>query len=463
MQSLPGTFDHVALASLPRPAISPYPFATPGGRIPPVSFASSACRAESLVSSKIFTHTFDNGLVLLAEPTESLESAAFTLRVPGGNAYEPLDRAGLATLAQELAIRGCGTRDNRQFVEDLDNLGVDRGESVFDSHASYSGATLARNLTPALEIFADLVQRPTLPEDELEACKMTVLQEISAVEDEPSQKVMLELRRQHFPDPWGRPSHGSEQGVVATSIADIRQFVARTYQPRGAILGVAGRVDWDQLRRDVERLFGKWKAQPELTITEKPAGDRVTHIPHESNQTQIGIAYPSVAYRDKDYFQAWGAVGVLSGGMSSRLFTEVREKRGLCYSVFASQTTLRDRGSVICYAGTSAERAQETLDVTLGELKRLAEGVSPEELARLRARMKSALVMQQESSSARSGSLVRDFYYLGAPRSMEETNRLVDGLSAESINAYLSANPPRNFTIVTLGSQPLKVDADAIS
>lgn len=415
------------------------------------------------MSSKIFTHTFDNGLVLLAEPSASLESAAFTLRVPGGNAYEPLDRAGLATLAQELAIRGCGDRDNREFVEALDNLGVERGESVFDSHSSYSGATLARNLPAALEIYADLVQRPRLPDEELEACKMTVLQEIAAIEDEPSQKVMLELRRQHLPDPWGRPSHGSEQGVVATSIDDIRHFVSRTYQPRGAILGVAGRVDWDTLRRDVERLFGNWQPQPEQTITEKPAGVAVTQLHHESNQTQIGIAYPSVAYRDENYFQAWGAVGVLSGGMSSRLFTEVREKRGLCYSVFASQITLRDRGSVICYAGTSLERAQETLDVTLGELRRLEQGVLPEELARLRARMKSALVMQQESSSARSGSLVRDYYYLGYPRSVEETNRLVDSLTADSINAYLAAHPPRHFTIVTLGSQPLKVAADAIS
>ena len=97
-------------------------------------------------------------------------------------------------------------------------------------------------------------------------------------------------------------------------------------------------------------------------------------MPHEGNQTQIGIAYDSVPYRHPDYFQAWGAVGVLSGGMSSRLFTEVREKRGLCYSVYASYHTLRDRASVLCYAGTSAERAQETLDVTLGELDAAGQG-----------------------------------------------------------------------------------------
>ena len=104
-------------------------------------------------------------------------------------------------------------------------------------------------------------------------------------------------------------------------------------------------------------------------------------------------------YRHPDYFQAWGAVGVLSGGMSARLFTEVRERRGLCYSVYASYHTLRDRGGVFCYAGTSAERRQETLDVTLGELVRLAQGIEEHELDRLKARIKSALIMQQESSS----------------------------------------------------------------
>ena len=131
-------------------------------------------------------------------------------------------------------------------------------------------------------------------------------------------------------------------------------------------------------------------------------GATVDHLHHESNQTQIGIAYDSVPYRHPDYFRAFGTVGVLSGGMSARLFTEVREKRGLCYTVFASHHTQRDRACVLCYAGTSADRAQETLDVTVAELNRLAKGILPDELARLKARVKSGLIMQGESSSARA-------------------------------------------------------------
>jgi predicted Zn-dependent peptidase len=168
-----------------------------------------------------------------------------------------------------------------------------------------------------------------------------------------------------------------------------------------------------------------------------------------------------VPYRHPDYFLASGAVGVLSGGMSSRLFTEVREKRGLCYTVFASHHTQRDRACVLCYAGTSAERAQETLDVTLGELHRLAGGILPDELTRLKARVKSGLIMQGESSAARAGAVARDWYHLGQARTLAELGRLVDALSVPDINEYLEENPPKDFTVVTLGPAQLQMPAAA--
>jgi predicted Zn-dependent peptidase len=192
-------------------------------------------------------------------------------------------------------------------------------------------------------------------------------------------------------------------------------------------------------------------------VRESPAGVRYEHLHYDSHQTQIGIAFPSVPYRHRDYFQAWGAVGVLSGGMSARLFTEVRERRGLCYSVYAAHHTLWHRGAVFCYAGTGADRAQETLDVTLSELRRLAKGIEETELSRLKARIKSALIMQHESSSGRSSSLARDWYHLGYARTLEEVGRLIDGLSSRSINAYLAEHPPGDFTVTTLGPRPLEV------
>jgi len=409
------------------------------------------------VSEPILCHTFSNGLVLLGEPIQSLQSAAFTIMVPSGCVHDPAVRSGLSGFTCEMALRGSGNRDSRRFILDLDNLGTERSESVTNAHTSFSGATLAENLPASLAVFADLLRCPHLPEDQLESARLVMLQELRAVEDEPAQKVMLELRRRHYPDPWGRPAQGEKEALEAITLDDVREHFGRCYRPGGAVLGVAGRFRWEELKDRVGTLLGDWSAGQTVPVVERPSQRKYEHLHYDSNQTQIGIAYPSVPYCHRDYFRAWGAMGVLSGGMSARLFTEVRERRGLCYSVYASYHTLRDRGGVFCYAGTSAERAQETLEVTIAELTRLAEGIEDHELDRLKARIKSALIMQQESSSARSAALGRDWYHLGRARTLEETGRLIDELSGASINAYLAEHPPGDFTVVTLGPRELEV------
>lgn len=433
---------------------SPQPLRIKGGvlRMP----SSSQVQQRS-----VETHKLANGLVLLAEPVATVESAAFTLMAPCGCSNDPADRLGLAGMLCEMTLRGAGVRDSRALVNDLEVLGVERGESVGISQTSFSGATLAENLDEALAIYADIVQRPHLPENQLEASRLVCLQEIRGVEDEPAQKLMDELRRRTYPDPWGRASHGNEAGVNAASAADIRRLWADHYRPNGAILGVAGKVDWDRLVEQIEAYFGAWEPVAVQSDVEQAPVDASPHINFDGNQCHIGIAFPSVPYRDPQYLQAWAAVGVLSGGMSSRLFTEVREKRGLCYSVSASLQTQLTRARVLCYAGTTAERAQETLDVTYAELLRLRDGVEPSELHRLKARIKSGLIMQQESTSARSGAIARDWYHLGRVRTLDELGRQVDELTAHSINAYLDDHPPADFTFATLGPQPLKLPAAA--
>src|SRR5262249_18457592 len=157
------------------------------------------------------------------------------------------------------------------------------------------------------------------------------------------------------------------------------------------------------------KLFGSWLEGEEPPITFGTATPCTEHIQKETTQTQIAIAYASIPIGHEDYYLAQGAVNVLSGGMSSRLFTEVREKRGLCYSVGASYGTFKDRASIFCYAGTTNERAQETLDVTLQELQRLQKGIEEEEIARVQAGLKSSLIMQQESTSSRARAMASDW------------------------------------------------------
>lgn len=415
-----------------------------------------------MATQQIKTHQFANGLTLVAQPMSWLESAAFTLLVPAGCRHDPAERQGLANFVSEMIQRGCGARDSRQYVEDLELLGADTSASVSNAHLSVSGAMPAETLFETLAIHADLVRQPHFPEDQLEDGRQVCLHEIRASDDDPAQRTMLELRRRHYADPFGRPSQGEADDVAQVTNEEIRTFWSRHVGPRDAILSVAGRVDWDQLQAHVERLFADWQPQDVSPIEEQSPPRGYLHQPHESSQTHLGVAYSSVPYPHPDYFQARGAVGVLSDGMSSRLFTEVREKRGLCYTVQATCHSLRDRGSVICYAGTTTERAQETLDVLMAELVRLSDGVDAAELDRLKARIKSGLIMQQESSTARSGAIAADWYFLGRVRTLDELGTILDELSCDSINRYLAAHPPTEFAVVTLGSEELEMPSGVL-
>ncbi len=410
------------------------------------------------MAEEIFHETFPNGLTLLAERMKQVRSAAVSFLVPAGCAYDPPQHLGVASVLSDMIIRGAGDRSSRELTLALDNLGLDRDESVGSLHMRFWGATLARNLPAALEIYADILRRPHLPDDQIDAVKALAFQELQSIEDEPKQKVLIELRRRHYPTPLGRDRRGNRQGIESLNPGVIRSHYQKLFQPRGCILSVAGNINWPKLRDQVGRLFGDWKGNQEPALQLGAPQTPHEHIKKETTQTQIGIAYPSVPIGHDDYYAAQGAVNVLSGGMSARLFTEVREKRGLCYAVWASYQTFKDRGSVVCYAGSTNERAQETLDVTLQELKRLQEGIEPEEVDRVKAGLKSSLIMQEESTSARAGTLASDWYFLGRVRGIAEIQSAIDSLTPSSIVDHLRRCPPRDFTIVTLGPKPLKLN-----
>ena len=388
---------------------------------------------------------------------EWLESAAFSLLLKAGAARDPADQCGLANFTCEMVQRGCGVRSSREFVEELELLGVDSSGSASNVHTSFGGAMQAEKLLDALTIYADVVLRPHLDEEQLEDARMVCVQEVHAHEDDLAHQVMTELRKQRYPSPYSRVSYGELEAIDRIGLGEIRDFFEQTYRPAGAILSVAGKIDWPRLRDHVAGLFADWEGSlGQIEETPAPA-EAYTHVQHESSQTHIGVSYGNIPYSHEDYFQSHGAVGVLSGGMSSRLFTEVREKRGLCYTVSASCETVRRWGSVVCYAGTTTERAQETLDVVVGELVRLAAGVEAGELQRLKARIKSTLIMIQESSTSRSGQIAGDWYHLGRVRSLDELSTIIDGITCDSINQFLATNPPTDFRVVTLGEQRLEM------
>ncbi len=189
------------------------------------------------------------------------------------------------------------------------------------------------------------------------------MQDLRALDDEPSQRCFSELKRFRFPLPFGRISQGTEEGLQAIGIADIREFHAKNYKPAGSILAVAGNFCWDEVVQTVARELGDWQGIPTVELPALRPTYGSLHVDHPSNQTHLALAYDGVSYEDPEYYEARALVGVLSDGMSSRLFSEVREKRGLVYSVFATCFSLAGQGSVLCYAGTTTSRAEETLHV----------------------------------------------------------------------------------------------------
>lgn len=409
-----------------------------------------------MADQQIATRKLSNGLTVIVERMAAVQSAAFTLLVPAGSSFDAPGQNGTASILSEMISRGAGDRDARALSSALDNLGVQRSESAGVVHMSFSGATIADKLTDVLDIYGDIILRPTLAEAEFEPARASVAQTLTAMEDEPRQKMLVELRRRCYDAPFGLPTDGTLDDLANISHASIQSHFQNCFRP-DAILGIAGNVDADAVMDTVERVFGDWVSKQPPAIECSARTSESEHITHESTQTHIGIAYDSVPYRSDDYYNAWAAVSLLSGGMSSRLFTEVREKRGLCYAISASLNTMKDEGRVLCYAGTTNERAQETLDVTIKELQRLAEGIDPDELDRCRARAKSGLIMQQESTIGRAGSVARDYYHLGRVRTLDEVSASVDGLTVESVLEHVRNHPAKNFTVVTLGPEKLEL------
>jgi predicted Zn-dependent peptidase len=410
---------------------------------------------EVIVPQEVYQHQFANGLTLLAERMEDVRSAAINFLVPAGCAYDPPEQLGIAAVLADMMVRGAGPRDSRELTLALDNLGLDHHESVLLMHTRFWGATIARNLGPGLELFADILRRPRLPETEVDAVRSLALQDIRSLEDEPRSKVFVELRKHSYPTPLSNDHRGTVECLERLDINALRAHYRRHFGPRGTTLSVAGNIEWGPLRDQVEHLFGDWEGGGEQPLTLGPPPSRLGHLMKELEQTQIGVAYPSVPVNHPDYYKAYGATNVLSGGMSSRLFTEIREKKGLCYAVGASYQPLKDRGRVVSYAGTRSSRAQETLDLLIHELRRLVEGIEVDEVERVQAGLKSALIMQQESTNARAMSLASDWYYLGRIRTFDEIQSAIDALSPESIIAHLKRFPPADFAIVTLGPKPL--------
>lgn len=400
----------------------------------------------------------DNGLTVVVEPMSHARSAAWTLLVQAGSATDPDGQSGAANLLHGMAYRGAGDRDARALSDALDSLGVQRGGSASTEFSTFGGAALADDLEAVLALYADIVRRPQLPADELDAERALALQAIQSLNDQPAQRLFVELGKAYFGAPFGRPTLGEPDEVLRIDHAALRADWEQRYRPQGGVLAVAGGVDPDRVRAIAEQMFGDWQgAPPDLPQPSARVEPMYQHLQKDTAQTQIAVAYPSVPLGEENYYHERLALNVLSGGMASRLFTEVRTKRGLVYAVYAAPRVYRGLGLVLAYAGTQPERAQECVEVLLGELQRISEGVSEGELERARIGLLSALVMQGESTSARAAAMASDCFLIGRPRTLDEIQDAVNAITLGTMNEYLEFHPPLNFAVLTLGPEAVEL------
>ncbi|NLF25836.1 MAG: insulinase family protein [Deltaproteobacteria bacterium] len=401
--------------------------------------------------------TLDNGLTVIVEQIPHVESAAYSLYIPGGVLSDPADALGCSLVLIEMSSRGAGQYDSRQLSDAFDCLGIRHGESASQELFTYRGSLLAEHLDRALELVALMTLHPTLPEAELEPIRSVLIQELNALDDNPASKAMTELLQRYYPEPYGRCSLGTLEGLQAVSADCVRSEWEQKFHPSGAVLSVAGKVEASAVLESAQRHFGMWQGRAvERPAFGTPVLGKNYHLPTNAAQLQICMAYPSAPFGHPCYYAAKVATAVLSGGMFGRLFIEVREKRGLCYSVSARHSATREFGTVNIYAGTTPDRAQETLDVLNAELRALHGTVTAEELTRAKVDLLAALVIGEESTSARASSNAGDWWVNRRVRRLDEIKTEIERVGAAEIDAYLERFPVEPFSLLTLGARELR-------
>lgn len=400
--------------------------------------------------------TLSNGLTAIIEEMDHVSSAAYELLIPGGIVSDEEERQGLSLILGELTSRGAGSLDSRALSDRFDGLGIRHSEYGGQERYAYRGSLLAEHVPAALSLVAMMVREPMLAENEIDNIRSVFLQDISALEDNPARKVLEELGKRYYPSPYCRSSLGTKEGLLKVSHADLTAAWKGAFRPKGAVLSLAGRVKADSVIDSIESSFSSWLG---AALNKPKFGPlprrRADHIPSTSAQLQIAFAYPSAKFTHPLYYTAKVANSVLSGGMFGRLFIEVREKRGLCYSVYARHTGNEHHGTTMVYAGTTPERAHETLDVMLKELDALKGTVTDAELQRAKVNLKTSLVMGEESPSSRASSNASDWWVNGRVRSLEEIDSAISKVTARDIDALSQEFPAHDHMLLTLGSKEI--------
>lgn len=377
-----------------------------------------------------------SGLTVVTENMPHLESVALGVWVKSGSRNELQDEHGIAHLLEHMAFKGTARRTARQIAEEIENVGGEVNAATSTETTSYYARVLRDDTALALDILADILTESSFDEEELEREKHVILQEIGAANDTPDDVVFDRFAETAFRDQTiGRAILGTPETVQSFTPDQIRAYLARNYTTDRMFVVAAGAVDHDAIVKQAEERFASIPQRPAILPVMEPArytgGDfRETR---DLMDAQILLGFEGRAYHVRDFYASQVLANILGGGMSSRLFQEVREIRGLCYSVYAFHWGFSDTGIFGIHAATGAEDMSELVPVILEELRKSSDNIRQEEINRARAQIRAQLMMGQESPAARAGQIARQMMLYGRPISNTELMERLSGITTERL------------------------------
>ena len=378
--------------------------------------------------------TLPGGLRVASRSLAQAQSISVGIWVNAGARDERDSEMGIAHMLEHMAFKGTRRRSARDIATEVENVGGYMNAHTSREETAYYLRLLPEYLDMGIDILADILTEPTMPDEEIERERGVIIQEIGQSQDTPDDIVFDMFARASYGEhTLGRPILGSIDSVSGFSRDNLRGFMSRHYGAGQMLVTASGAIEHDDFVKRVEQRLGHL-ATAEDTQRHSPAWLGRRHIEaRDLEQTHLVIGLPSFGARDDRRFALMVLSTLFGGGMSSRLFQEVREKRGLCYSIFSFASMYSDSGHFGVYAGTSAEQADEMLTVTAQQLAELAANVGEDEVSRAKAQLRASLVMARESVSGCGDALARQIMLFGAPVDDAELLDQIAAVDVESV------------------------------
>ena len=394
-----------------------------------------------------------NGLTIVSHAMPEVETVSLGIWIGAGSRSESETEHGVAHFLEHMAFKGTARRSARDIVEEIEAVGGDLNAATSVDSTAYYARVLKGDMPLALDILSDIILSPRFDMSELQRERDVILQEIAASLDSPEDIVYDDISEAAFPNQAvGRPILGTVESVGGFDRDHLGSYLATHYHAPNMVLAAAGAIDHVALVAEAERLLAglDGSASPKPTSAIYSGGVKRTDKPFE--QTHLMLAFEAPPYCHDDYFTAQILAGALGGGMSSRLFQEVRERRGLCYSVYAFCSALADSGMFTVHAAGSPEKADDLFSVIHNELARAAEkGFDDAEVSRVKAQLKMGLLAGLESSGARVEQLARQILLHGRVLSTDEIVAEIERVETADLQSMLESLIGSPLSLATVG------------